>query len=112
MTRTEAITRETTGWSHHIGGSGDAPEFFVRLDPAPARLIAIPGHSLEGNLARIRLIAAAPTMRDALIAVRAFVESEVENRGAAGSDMTDHQGEAEQALATIDAALSKAGAEQ
>lgn len=34
--------------------------------------------------------------------VRVFVESEVENRGAAGSDMSDYQGEAQEALSDVD----------
>lgn len=72
MTKAEAIARETTGWSYHIGGTGDAPEFFVRLDPSPARAIGIPGHTLEGNLARIRLIAAAPDLLEALMEAEAI----------------------------------------
>jgi hypothetical protein len=41
----------------------------------------------------------------ALRQVREFVEAEVENRGAAGSEMTDYQDEARLALEAINAAL-------
>jgi len=54
------------------------------------------------------LIEAAPNMLEALKAVREFVESEVENRGAAGSDHSDYQNEAQEALDIIDAAIAKA----
>lgn len=55
-----------------------------------------------------RLICAAPDMLAALIAVREFVETEVDNRGAAGSEASDYQDEARQALDAIDAAITKA----
>lgn len=44
----------------------------------------------------------------ALKAVRSFAEDEVEQRGLAGSDMSDYQDEAFNALAIIDAAITKA----
>lgn len=54
------------------------------------------------------MIDAAPDLLAALKAVRQFVEDEAENRGLAGSDMTDYQDEAVQALDVIDAAIAKA----
>jgi hypothetical protein len=48
------------------------------------------------------------SLLEALQPVRDFVEAEVENRGAAGSDMSDYQDEARQALDALDAAIGRA----
>lgn len=57
---------------------------------------------------KMRLADAAPDMLAALRFVRQFVGDEAENRSLAGSDMTDYQDEAVQALYVIDAAITKA----
>lgn len=41
-----------------------------------------------------------------LACVRVFLESEVDNRGAAGSDMSDYQKEAQDALDDLDSVIA------
>lgn len=60
------------------------------------------------NEANARLIAAAPAPLEALKAVRAFAEAEVENREHAGGSMSDYINEAQEIVDTIDAAISQA----
>jgi len=64
--------------------------------------------SVAQHTANARLITAAPDLLAALIAIRPFVADEAENRGAAGSDMTDYQNEAADALDIIDTAIAQA----
>jgi hypothetical protein len=50
-------------------------------------------------------------VRAALVKAGDFAETEAENRGYAGSDMTDYQDEAQQLVDAIDAILNKYAAD-
>jgi hypothetical protein len=93
-----------------VGGSVDHDENRDRFAQVICH-VQIDRHGRGDMLANARLIAASPDLYEALKAVREFVEAEVDNRGAAGSDMSDYQNEAQQTLDLIDAALSKARGE-
>jgi hypothetical protein len=74
------------------------------VDYAPERY----GATKKQWAANARLIAAAPDMLAALQAAAAFVADEVENRRAAGSEMSDYQDEAQHTIDQIEAAIAKA----
>lgn len=69
-----------------------------------AWVISDPGFAaLEAQQARIAELEAVLTL------ARDFAETEVEMRGAAGSDMSDYQNEAQEVVDAIDQALSSQG---
>jgi hypothetical protein len=71
----------------------------------------VSGHTLIAtvyNTTDAHLIAAAPDLLAALEAAAAFVADEVENRCAAGSEMSDYQDEARHTLDQIETAITKA----
>ena len=81
-------------------GGNDGPGMW-EIEGAEAYL---PGDHDE----QARLIAAAPDLLAALQYAAQFLADEVEQRGLAGSDMTDYQDEAAQALDRVEAAIAKA----
>lgn len=70
--------------------------------------VATVGYASGAEHANARLIAAAPDLLAALQYAAQFLADEVEQRGLAGSDMTDYQDEAAQALDRVEAAIAKA----
>lgn len=100
------------GWSVLTYRDSESADNFRIRDTGATICGLIGDHTEErtsGNEeANARLIAAAPDLLEALQYAAQFLADEVEQRGLAGSDMTDYQDEAAQALDRVEAAIAKA----
>lgn len=92
--------------AHHRAKASEAgrPEKAARNAAIAGRLEAV----LDGSVAYGPVLTKGKYQHvaQALLAASKFIESEVENRGAAGGEMTDYLGEAEQAFQAVQAGIA------
>lgn len=90
----------------HLIGTRDEAKHICTVNNLPPHVLA--NRDPVTAEANARLIAAAPDLLAALQYAAQFLADEVEQRGLAGSEMTDYQDEAVQALDRVEAAIANA----
>lgn len=99
-------TTHTPGpWKVYSSAAPNYPATVAFMDGANEMTIC---DVTETGAQHARLIAAAPDLLAALKSVVEFIADEVEQRGLAGSNMSDYEDEAVQALYRVEAAIAKA----